>query len=140
VRTIIEQKRWNRLSKTQAEVHNKILDRFGTTSELLEYVKTPAGTKFLESAPIPLHEEKVPQNAPLARVLWSIQIGVVLAVGALGMLLVSFRFEKESAQGLFAMGMIGFCVGAGFIASAIVSIVLSRRLGLWKEETAEPVR
>jgi len=144
VRTIIEQKRWNRLSKTQAEVHNKILDRFGTTSELLEYVKTPAGTKFLESAPIPLHEARATPNAPLARVLWSIQIGVVLAVGALGMLLVSFRFEKESAEGLFAIGLIGFSIGVGFIASALVSLTLSRRLGLWKAEPAldesEPVR
>lgn len=91
-----DQKRWNRLPKTQAELHNKILDNFGTTSELLEYVKTPAGTKFLESAPIPLHEQTVTPNAPLARVLWSVQIGVIASVGALGMLLVSDRFEPLS--------------------------------------------
>ena len=134
VRTVIEQKRWNRLSRQQAEVHNKILDRFGTSNELLDYVKSPAGTKFLESAPIPLRAEQPAPNAPMARIIWSIQIGVVVASAALGMLLVSLRLEKESAEELFAMGMIGFCVGVGFIASAVVAMVLSRRLGTWQQQ------
>lgn len=135
IRTINEQKRWNKLSRTQSEVHNKILDRFGTSAEVLDYIKTPAGTKFLESAPIQLHDERPMRqlnNPPFTRALWSIQIGVVLAVAALGMLLVSGRFDKESAQGFFALGVIGFSIGAGFIASALVSIFLSRRMGLWQ--------
>lgn len=135
VRTIIEQKRWSRLSRTQSEVHNKILDRFGTSEELLAYVRTPAGARFLESAPIPLHAERSQggaQSAPLTRVMWSIQIGVAVAVAALGMLLVSIPFEGESALVLFFLGAIGFCLGAGFIASAAVSLFLSRRLGLWE--------
>jgi len=134
VRTIIEQKRWNRLSRTQTEVHNKILDRFSTSAELLDYMKTSAGTKFLESAPIALHTEAParPQNAPLTRVMWSVQIGIVVAAASFGVLLVSGRFDKETAQELFALGMIGVSVGVGFIVSAAVSIFLSRRLGLWQ--------
>lgn len=131
IRTIIEQKRWSWLSRTQAEVHNKILDRFGSSEELLAYIKSPAGTKFLESAPIPLHVENVP-HTPLTRVMWSIQIGLIVAAAGLGMLLVSTRFEPGAAAGFFAMGAIAFCIGAGFIASAVVSIFLSRRLGLWQ--------
>ncbi len=134
VRTIIEQKRWTRLSRTQNEVHNKILDRFSTSAELLDYMKTPSGSKFLESAPIPLHTEPVtsPQNAPLTRVMWSVQIGIVVAAAALGLVLVSGRFDKESAQEMFALGMIGVSLGVGFIVSAAVSMFLSRRLGLWQ--------
>ena len=136
IRTIVEQKRWSRLSRTQAEVHNKILDRFGSSDELLQYIKTPAGTKFLESAPIPLHEERPAQNAPLPRIMKSIQLGVIVAVAALGMLLVSLRFDGETGEGLFALGAIAFTVGAGFIASAVVSMKLSRRLGLLREADA----
>lgn len=131
VRAIVDQRRWSRLAKTQNEVHNKILDRFGTSTELLEYMKTPAGSKFLESAPIPLHSEAPAPNAPLARVLWSVQIGVVVAAAAVGMLIVSGRFEKETAEGFFTLGMIGLSIGLGFIASAVVSLFVSRRLGLW---------
>ena len=133
IRTMIEQKRWNRLSQTQSEVHNKILERFETNEELLAYVRTPAGSRFLESAPIPLHAERAPRNPSISRVLWSIQIGVIVAAGAIGLLLVSGRFEPESAEGLSALGVIGICVGLGFVGSAAVSILLSRRLGLWEE-------
>ncbi len=132
LRTIVEQKRWNRLSRTQSEVHNKILDRFGSSEELLAYIKTPAGTKFLESAPIPLRAEQPGQNAPLTRIMWSVQLGVIILAGGIGMLLVSLRFEKDTAEGLFAIGAIAASVGAGFIASAFTSIILSRRLGLWR--------
>lgn len=132
VRTWIEQRRWNRLSRTQSEVHNKILDRFGTSAELMEYIKTPAGTKFLESAPIPLRAERATQSAPHARIVLSIQAGVIIAAAALGMLLVSLRYSDDSGEGLFALGAIALCIGLGFIASAFVTIFLSRRLGLWQ--------
>ena len=132
VKTIIEQKRWNRLSRQQSEVHNKILDRFGNTEELLQYIKTPAGAKFLESAPIPLHAER-PANRPLIpRGLWSIQAGIVIAAGALGLILVSFRYSGESAADLFSLGAIGFCIGAGFILSSVISLFVSRRLSEWQ--------
>jgi hypothetical protein len=136
IRTLIEQRRWTRLSRTQSEVHNKILERFGNSEALLEYMRTPAGSKFLESAPIPLHAEQPSPNAPLSRALWSIQIGIVVAGAALGMIAVSGRFDPETAQGFFALGMIALCAGGGFILSAAVSIILSRRLGLWPSSTA----
>lgn len=137
VRMIIDQKRWSRLAHTQSDVHNKILDRFGTSGELLEYVKTPAGSRFLESAPIPLHAEQPAQNPSLSRVLWSIQIGLILAAGAIGMLFVSTRYSDENGQGLFALGVIGLCIGAGFVLSAAVSIFLSRRLGILQAPAAD---
>jgi hypothetical protein len=141
IRTLIEQRRWKQLSRTQSDVHNKILDRFNTTEQLLDYIRTPAGSKFLESAPIPLHVERPASGraSTLAtRILWSVQLGVVIAIVGLGMLVLSAVFEKESSQGLFALGAIALCVGAGFIISAAVSLKLSRRLGLWEDSGAPP--
>lgn len=140
IRMLIEQKRWKQLSRTQSEVHNKILDRFSTSEQLLEYIHTPAGGKFLESAPIPLHVERPPsgRTSLATRIVWSVQLGVVVAIAGLGMLLLSAVFEKDSSQGLFALGAIALCVGAGFIASAFVSFYLSRRLGLWEDGGAPP--
>lgn len=135
IRTLIEQRRWKQLSRTQSEVHNKILDRFNTSELLLEYIRTPAGSKFLESAPIPLHVERPAggRTSTLAsRILWSVQLGVLIAIVGLGMLLLSAVFEKDASQELFALGSIALCVGVGFIASAAVSLKLSRRLGLWE--------
>jgi hypothetical protein len=140
IRTIIEQKRWRQLTARQNEVHNKILDRFSTSDQVIEYIRTPAGSKFLESAPIPLHAEKPARqaNSPATRIMWSVQFGVIMAIAGLGMLLLSLRFTGENGQGFFALGAIGLCVGAGFIASAAVSLTLSRRLGMWQGEGAPP--
>jgi hypothetical protein len=132
IRTVIEQRRWNWLSRTQRDFHGKIFDRFGSSAELLEYMRTPAGARFLEAAPIPLQVDGAKPNPPLSRVLWSIQVGVVVAAAALGLLIVSARFEGEAGEEVFAMGVIAFMIGVGFVASAAVSIFLSRRFGLWQ--------
>jgi hypothetical protein len=133
IRTLIEQKRWTQLAKRQSEVHGRILDRLASSDELLAYMKTPAGTKYLESAPIALHAAPPGPSGPLARVMWSIQIGIVVAAGGLGLLLVSTRSTGDAEQGFFAMGAVAFCVGAGFLVSAFVSLFVSRRLGLTPE-------
>jgi ABC-type multidrug transport system fused ATPase/permease subunit len=140
VRTVIEQKRWNRLSRSQNEVHNKILDRFSSSEELLSYIRTPAGTKFLESAPIALHaSQTAAQSGPFNRILWSIQLGVIIAVAGLGMMMVGIIADGETARGFVAIGVIALALGAGFIASAAASMILSRRLGVWMgEEQPQP--
>lgn len=138
VRTMIDQRRWTRLAQTQSDVHNKILDRFGSSAELLDYVKTSAGSRFLESAPIQLSAEPAVQHPALARVIGSIQVGLILAAGAIGALIVGARYTDETGQGLFALGVIGLCLGGGFILSAIVSIFVARRFAAAAD--AGPVR
>ena len=131
IRTVITHRKWSRVSKLQAEVHTKILDRFSTSEELLAYVQTPAGKRFLESAPIPLDAE-AQVSAPVSRILWSVQVGIVLAAVGIGLFFISVNIEKEMAPPMFAMGALALAVGAGFVLSAIVSFAISRKLGLWQ--------
>jgi ABC-type multidrug transport system fused ATPase/permease subunit len=135
VRTLIEHRRWSRISKVQAEVHNKLMDRFTANEDLLAYIQTPAGKRFLESAPIALDGTPRAVSAPIGRILWSVQVGLVLAAAGFG-LSVASGFAKTVAQPLFAMGVLAISTGIGFVVSAIVSYVLSRRLGLWETAAA----
>jgi hypothetical protein len=130
IRMVVDSRRWSRLSKVQFDVHTKLLDRFASSEELMAYIQTPAGRKFLESAPIQLHDEVRPLGAPLSRILWSLQAGVVLAIAGLGVLLVSSRFTDEPAQFFFVVGVVTLALGAGFIVSAAAAYGLSRKLGL----------
>ena len=132
IKTTVEYRRWNRASKVHTEVHNKLLDRFTANEDLLAYMQTPAGKSFLESAPLSLDTPARPVGAPLGRILWSVQAGVVLAAGGLGLLFVSNRVVDEVAQPLFAIGVLGLAIGAGFVVSAAASFLLSRRLGLFE--------
>ncbi len=134
IRTLINQRRWSRLARVQTEVHTKLLDRFASNSEVMAYINTTAGRKFLEAAPIPLAEEapRTAVSAPINRVLWSVQVGLVLFAAGIGMKLIGFGMsEKESAEAFSGFGILGMAIGGGFIASAIVSLMLSKRLGLW---------
>jgi hypothetical protein len=130
IRMIVNHRRWNRLSKVQYEVHNKLLDRFTSNEDLLAYVQTPAGKRFLESAPIPLQDEAPMLSAPFSRILWSVQAGVVLTIAGLGLLYVSTRFIDEPAQFFMVIGVLSVALGGGFIVSAAAAYVLSRKLGL----------
>jgi hypothetical protein len=131
IRTVIDQRRWNRLSRIQAEVHTKLMDRFSSNDELLKYVQMPAGQRFLESGPSPL-QEQVPAaiGAPFARILWSVQIGAVLLVAGLGLLFLSGRGAAEMQEFFFIFGCLAAALGAGFVVSAGAAYLLSRRLGL----------
>ncbi len=130
VRTLIDYRRWHRLSKIQAETHAKLLDRFTANDELIAYVQSPAGSRFLQSAPIALDPGSRQVSAPFNRILWSVQAGVVLAAAGLGLYYVSNRVDPEIMQPLYTLGVFALFVGAGFVVSALVSYVLSKRMGL----------
>ena len=75
IKYIVEYRRWHRISKVNAEVHNKILDRFGSNEELLAYIDSPAGRRFLEATPI------APSAAPPERSVGA-PFGRILHLGA----------------------------------------------------------
>ena len=130
IRTILETRRWNRVSKTQAEVHTKLLDRFSSNEDLLAYIQTPVGRRFLESGPAPVADDVRPVGAPFSRILLSIQAGVVLTAAALGMLFLNSRMDDEVSAFFLVIGVVTLAVGLGFLASGAAAYVISSRLGL----------
>jgi hypothetical protein len=130
IRSIIDHRRWLRLSRVQAEVHTKLLDRLTTNEDLLTYIQSPAGRRFLESAPITLESEPRTTSAPVSRIIWSLQAGLVLAALGSGFWFVQQRTSTEAAEGFFIIGVIAFSLGVGFTASAVLAYLVSVRLGL----------
>jgi len=129
VKTLVDHRRWLRQSKIQTDVHTKILDRISSNEELLAYIQTPAGRKFLESTPISLDTPRA-ISAPLGRILWSAQAGAVLTVLGLGITLVSRNTLEEVAPPLAAMGAVVIALGVGFLVSAFLAYTLTRRFKL----------
>jgi hypothetical protein len=138
VRTLIQYRRWSRVSRVQAEVHNKLMDRFATNEELLTYISTPSGKRFLETAPLTIDTAQPSMGAPGTRILWSTQVGLVVMAAGVGLWVVSGNAQKDVAQPLSALGVLAIAIGIGFILSAVVSFVLSRKLGLWGGNAAAP--
>ncbi len=130
IRTLIDARRWNRVSRTQAEVHTKLLDRFSSNEDLLAYIQTPVGRRFLESGPAPLPEDARPFGAPFSRILLSVQTGIVLTVAAAGMLYLSRRMDEQVSALFLVTGVVSLAVGVGFLVSGAAAFGISSRLGL----------
>ena len=130
IRSLIDYRRWSRLSRLQQDVHTKILDRFTSNDDLLAYMRTTPGQRFLESAPIALDGEAKPLAAPVRRILWAVQAGLVLLALGVGLQFVAARVPDDMSAPMAALGVLAIALGLGFGASAVAAIVLSRRLGL----------
>jgi hypothetical protein len=132
VRTAIEHRRWQRTMRAQTELNTKLIDRFSSSDELLAYLQSPAGKTLIEPAALPQASARpMPMNAPLSRIFWSLQSGIV--VGALGtglMIVASTATIVELRQTLRGAGIVLLLIGVGFAVSAAVSFFLSQRLGL----------
>lgn len=137
IKTLIEYRRWSRLSRIQTEVHNKLLDRFTSNQELLAYIETPAGKRFLESAPIPVDSPRA-ISPPLGRILWSAQAGAVLTVLGIGIEIVAANALEEIAAPMAAFGAVVIALGIGFIVSAFLAYMLTRRFGLLNGPNTTP--
>ena len=129
-RQVVEYRRWVRQSRMQADVHTKILDRLQSNEDLLAYVQTPAGKNFLDFTPAPQTQAPGYANAPLGRILWSVQAGVVLAALGIGLGFAQSTVPEEIVPAFTVLGIIVMSLGIGAVASAIIAYVLSARLGL----------
>jgi hypothetical protein len=138
VKQAVEYRRWLRQTRMQTEVHTKILDRMQSNEDLLSYIQTPAGRHFLEFTPISTESAPRAASAPLSRILWSVQAGVVLAALGLGLRYAQSNVPEEIVPAFTVLGVIVMALGIGAVASAVVAYLLSARLGLLpprKEET-----
>ena len=130
IRSVIDHRRWLRLSRVQTEVHTKLMDRLTTNEDLLAYIQSPAGRRFLESAPITLEGEPRQTSAPVGRILWSLQAGIVLVALGVGFWMARPNVVSEVSEGFYVLGVVVMALGAGFAVSALVSFFISSRLGL----------
>ena len=131
IKTLVDYRRWLRLTKIQTEAHTKLLDRLTSNDDLMAYIQSPSGRRFLESAPIAL-DSATPRavSAPVSRILLSLQAGAVMAAGGVGFIYASGKVIEEVRPGLFTIGVLGIAFGVGFFVSAILAYGLSERLGL----------
>lgn len=131
IRTLLEHRRWSRVSRAQTEIYNKLLDRFTSHEDLLRYVQSTAGKDFIQSAISPISTGTSPSiAAPVGRILWSAQVGIILIALGFGMQFVSGRLHADVAGSISTLGVLALCAGLGSAVSSVVAWVVSRKLGI----------
>ena len=137
LRVILENRRWGKVAKVQSEVHSKLLEKFGTSQELLAYMETEAGKRFLESQPFQLETQGTRANSlPLRTDPIVNTVGSGGALVGVGLLYLRGHLT-EGAEGCLVFGTLASTVGIGFLLSAAASYGLSRHLGLLEGVTSK---
>ncbi|WP_263417055.1 hypothetical protein [Terriglobus albidus] len=132
IHILLENRRWSRVFRLQSEIHNKLIERFATTDNLMQYMSTESGRRFLEAAPIPMGMDRQRMSGGLARVIASLQIGLVLSLLGLGLVLLRHSVQEFAAP-LLVAGVVTMMPGIALLLSAAITWRVSSRLGLLSE-------
>jgi hypothetical protein len=108
--------------KQQNQMHNRLLDKFTSAEDLGAFLQTPAGREYVANLTDTL-------GNPVAAIISSVRNGVVLCVVGGGFFAPSVR-AWDSPVPVTAIGTLLLFLGLGFIASAGVSLALSKTFHL----------
>lgn len=124
VYTISSNIRRAHVSRSVADLHAKLLDKCAASQDLIAYMESASGRKFLESA-------GMEGGHPWSRILNAMQAGLVLAlVGVAELIVRSYNFNSDTSEFLLITGAVALAVGVGFLLSAVTSFFLSKSWGL----------
>jgi len=114
--------RQKRMLALQGEMQRRLLEKFDSTEGLVAFMNSEAGRRFSEF-------EIVEPTSPYAKILGSVQVGVILSLASIGMLVIDSRIEVPG-EGLTVVGILGLTIGIGFLISSAISYALSKSWGL----------
>ncbi|MGZ4809210.1 MAG: hypothetical protein ACXVH7_04215 [Thermoanaerobaculia bacterium] len=115
-----------RRAELQAEVQTKLIDRFNSAPELVDFLRSPTGQEFVSGV-------KARQAGAVNRkVIGGIRTAVFTGVLGAGFLLLWGLAHEE---GFMYPGIILLTIGGGIFLSTLVSVKLSRDWGLTDEPT-----
>ena len=134
VRALLDYRRTTVLVRVQADAHVKLMEKLASSQELLGYMETEAGKHFLQLVAVGVESSRGPKF-PLGRILWSVQVGLVLLLAGAGFLFLRSRLaDHATTEGFLVLGTMTVTVGIGFILSAAASYGLSKHLGLLESD------
>ena len=112
-----------RLVKLHYSLQDKLLEKLGNSPEAIEYLNSDAGEKMFAL----LAKER---TNPYARILTALQAGAVLSLLGIGFIVLRDQVPVEGAEAFMVIGVLGFCLGLGFLASSAAAYFFSKQFGL----------
>ena len=108
-----------RRAELQAEVQTKLIDRFGSAPELIDFLQSPAGRQFVSGV------QGVPGALARERIMSGFTRSIVLTMLGLAFLGLTFFYNDDFA----VPAAILFSLGVGYFLATMVSYRLSSQLG-----------
>jgi hypothetical protein len=111
-----------KISKLQADVRGKLIEKLGSGQELLAYAQTDAGKTLLESV-------RIEGASPYTRIIGALQVAIVMISFGLSLLFLRSRVSGAE-EGFLVFGTVITVLGVGFGLSSAASYFLSKSFGL----------
>lgn len=103
-------------------LQDKLLDKLGSSPEALDYLRSGASEEIFAAAS---HD----RTNPYGRILSALQAGAVLSLLAIGFLILR-GLLPDTFEAFTVVGVLGLCLGLGFLASSGAAYFFSKKWGL----------
>jgi hypothetical protein len=122
-KTALEFLHKQRLVKLHYALQDKILEKLGSSPEAVEYLHSNAGEKMFDFA-------TKERTNPYARILTALQAGAVISLLGVGFIFLRNLVSAEGTEAFIVVGVLGLCLGLGFLASSAAAYFFSKQWGL----------
>ena len=112
-----------RLIKLHYALQDKLLEKLGNSPEAIEYLHSDAGEKMFALA-------TKERTNPYARILTALQTGAVISLFGIGFIFLRGMGTQDAAEAFTVVGVLGLCLGLGFLASSAAAFAFSKQWGL----------
>jgi hypothetical protein len=120
----------NHRMELQTSVQTKLIDRFSSAPELIEFLQSSTGREFVNGV------QSAPAMITRERIVTSVGRSIVLLFIGLGFFAMSWATET---RGLVIPGVIFFFLGGGYLVASYASYRLSVHFGLASPDVRPPV-
>lgn len=112
-----------RRAEMQVEVQTKLIDRFGSAPELIDFLQSSAGRQFVDGF------RSLPQHAAREKILSGLRRGIITTLIGVAFLIIFAIDVRENRDCIYPATLI-LALGIGFFVSTWISMKLSRTWGL----------
>lgn len=110
--------------KAQSDLHNRLLEKFGSAEEFTAYLQSADGRVFFENL-------AVESASPLSKIINSIRVGTILTTLGVGFLILTKTARTDdAADALFIVCIVAGALGVGFLISSAISYRLAKTWGI----------
>jgi hypothetical protein len=107
-----------RKAEVQVEMQSKLIDRFGSAPDLVQFLHSPAGRQFVTGVQI------APAVLTRERILTGFSRAIILTMLGTAFLVLTFWYEHDFA----VPAAILFSLGIGYLLATLVSYKLSTKM------------
>lgn len=118
-------------AQIQAEVQSKLIERFQSAPELIEFLQSEPGQKFVTGV------DATARVMTREKIIGGIRNAIIFSMLGIGFLALCISDEIRNDFMLF-VGTMLLVLGLGFLIATFVSMKLSRSMGLINGKPAEP--